>query len=363
MNEHSSTSSSNQRLPAGPWLRIWLVAGVLTLLLVCAAELVLRNRGYTPSLADSSDLWVLARVAAQSADSPIVVLGASRVQLGLDLSELEQHTGRKVIQLAINGSSFVPVLESLAADNGFSGTVLISFDEALLQDERREQKSREWLQHYRSMARRLRFNPFPVWESKITLAVSSLLAMRAEGAPGYFVLGKEWFLPGAYATYVKTSANRERIADYRLVEQPQFYAAVVRRHYGAELPGSVDMETFSAAMGSAVEALQPLSVDRFASATARAIDAADLLEKRGLTVVFVRFPTDKLIWEIDRRRFPRLQFWQPFAKRVTHALHFADHSSLAKFDLPDGSHLDKRDRAAFTRELARIIDDDVGWPE
>ncbi|MFV2057737.1 MAG: hypothetical protein ACC707_14820, partial [Thiohalomonadales bacterium] len=81
------------------------------------------------------------------------------------------------------------------------------------------------------------------------------------------------------------------------------------------------------------------------------------IEARGTSVFFVRFPTDKLIWEIDRARYPRNNFWNKIAQRHPRSIHFRDYPSLSKFSLPDGSHLDVGDKKAFTLALLAIIND------
>ena len=80
-----------------------------------------------------------------------------------------------------------------------------------------------------------------------------------------------------------------------------------------------------------------------------------MIEKRGGKVILVRFPTDKLIWEIDNRTYPRDIFWNELEKRHPNTIHFLDYPSLSKYDLPDGSHLDYRDKKSFTKALMKII--------
>jgi hypothetical protein len=80
------------------------------------------------------------------------------------------------------------------------------------------------------------------------------------------------------------------------------------------------------------------------------------IEKRGGKVVFVRFPTSKKIWDIDEGRFPKSLYWDVFAElSLAKTLHFKDFESLSGFDLPDGSHLDQKDKVEFTENLAEII--------
>ncbi len=361
----SSTSSSDERRPAvGRWGRSWLLALGLTALVTGGAEVYLRSKAYAPSMADSAALWVQQRVRVDQASSPpVVALGASRIQLGLDLAVLASRTGAPAIQLAIDGSSFVPVLQQLAEDENFTGTVLVSLSEPILEEPWREERTRDWLAAYTSMSRRLRFNPFPLWEVRMETFVNSHLALRTEGAPPYVILRNALTRPGLYKGYLTTRDTRERLGDYTLVRQPQFYAARVMRHFGEQqvISGSVNFEQFQQAYGEAIEALQPRDGARFLTVLKRIMTAVAAIEQRGGRVIFIRFPTDKLVWQIDQRRFPRERFWRPLAERHPRTIHFQDYPELARFSLPDGSHLDTRDRAAFTAALADVIEREYGW--
>lgn len=361
----SFTSNSNERLPAlTHWGHSWLLAIAITLSVLVAAELFLRGKAYSPSMADSADLWVQQRVRVDQARTPpIVALGASRIQLGLDLSVLEQRAGTAAVQLAIDGSSFVPVLEQLAADAAFRGTVLVSLTELVLEEPWREQRSQQWVSAYTTMARRLTLNPFPLWEARLATFVDSRLALRTEGAPPYVILRDAIARAGDYSAYLTTRETRERLGDYTLVQQPQFYAGRVMRHFGQQgvVQGPVNYEQFERAYTAAIERLEPLANTRFLAVLERIMASASAIEERGGRVIFVRFPSDKMVWQIDRRRYPRATFWQALAERHGRTLHFKDYPELDRFALPDGSHLDVRDRATFTTALADVIEHRFGW--
>ena len=75
------------------------------------------------------------------------------------------------------------------------------------------------------------------------------------------------------------------------------------------------------------------------------------IEQRGGKIIFVRFPTSGKIRACDEENFPRLRFWNQLTADL-HAIHFEDVPTLRTFTCPDGSHLDERDKPAFTRALA-----------
>ncbi len=80
-------------------------------------------------------------------------------------------------------------------------------------------------------------------------------------------------------------------------------------------------------------------------------DAA-AIESRGGHVIFVVLPTSGLITEMEAKQFPRQKFWDRFVV-MTHsrALHFEDVPMMKKCPVPDGSHIDYRNRGPLTVAL------------
>jgi hypothetical protein len=84
---------------------------------------------------------------------------------------------------------------------------------------------------------------------------------------------------------------------------------------------------------------------------------AKQIQDRGGRVVFIRLPESGYVREMDERRYPRALFWDHFAAGIgAPTLNFADVAGLKEFNCPDGSHLDYRDRARFTRALLAALD-------
>jgi hypothetical protein len=67
-------------------------------------------------------------------------------------------------------------------------------------------------------------------------------------------------------------------------------------------------------------------------------------------------PSSGLVREMDRRRFPRAQFWDRFVSLIgAPTLHFEDVPAMRQLVCPDGSHLDFRQRAYFTAALVDAL--------
>ena len=112
------------RLLRGPWGRTWLLTAVLGLVILGGWEYHWRQRSFQPSRVSDEPLWLMAREHLASSAKPVALLGASRLQVGLDLDVFAEVTGIKPEQLAICYSSPIPVLRHLAEDESFRGLVI-----------------------------------------------------------------------------------------------------------------------------------------------------------------------------------------------------------------------------------------------
>ena len=121
----SSTSNSDaSRLNLR---KSWLLALALVVVATGAWEFMLRDAGLDPAYADNRALWLSARHRLSQLDeSAIALVGASRMQRAIDVDTLSHELDRAVVQLAVEGTSAIPMLENLAADPRFRGTVIYS---------------------------------------------------------------------------------------------------------------------------------------------------------------------------------------------------------------------------------------------
>jgi len=80
---------------------------------------------------------------------------------------------------------------------------------------------------------------------------------------------------------------------------------------------------------------------------------ANKIKARGGQVIFIYFPVSEDHWFLDERYFPKNTYWNTFAAFTNaETMHFKDLIELDSFKLPDSSHLDYRDRPAFTKIVA-----------
>ncbi len=333
-----SISNSSTRRPTQFWLRTWVFVCALSGFSFIGWEFFnVANSLWRTGTNDSERLWAEKRIeASQLGTAGIVLIGASRIQLGIDTLLLQKMTGQKVIQLAIDGNPYISVLEDLATDESILGTIIVSTTvNGLLNSQNQKNRASQYLNYYHSISTHL-FR-FDTVEAKLTAILRRYFRSRSN-----FVTPYKWALwPKdrlAQAGYLKFNSDRSVEANYSLVDVGKMYSDRVKRHLGEES-----------------EAVYR-SIPKFEDNIKHVNTLLTKIMSRGGRVVFVRFPTDKQIWEIDDTRYPKKLYWDKFAQlSIARTVHFGDYPSLSGFNLPDGSHLDQSDKKEFTRELSNIL--------
>ena len=335
---HSSTSSSDTVCLQGPWLKTWLLAIGLTLAVLGGWELTLRRMGHRPNVIDDEALWAgqRDRVYTRGGEKPIVLIGDCRTQLGLVPTVLrDSFAGRRVVQLAVEGSSPIATLRDLAADEAFNGTVICGLDARLLCRDLWDTQQHYVDYYHRQYGLNQKLNRFfstlaqeHVVSIDPQLRLNNLLVRLATGQP--------W--PAPY--YLRTQADRSRLADYSRVDLE------AHRKWACDrttwLATNRDLPWTEEWLQDAME-VEPW---------------VDAIVARGGRVVFVQFPTTGHLFAYDEAIFPKEKFWDAFAARTSAlCIHFKDVPELAAFDCPDWSHLDRTDALRFTTELGRTLAD------
>lgn len=351
-----SISSSNQRLPKANWLKIW--AGIIGLLIIslAAIEWHLRNIGWSPSVVDSPNLWVEQRKrASELKEKAMILVGASRMQLDMDLDVLRKESGLEPVQLAIDGTSYIPVLENLANDPDIKGTILVSVNAYNMRKGKPDDTSTQWVNYYQHI-HKVGEEPYRVIHNKITALLNNNLVTRLEGAKPYTIISKLAFNKPSSGNYLITHPDRSRDADYTKVAMPNFYAARLQRHFGAPIiQNATSFEAFFAAYKKAISRTLPVKNENFSKQLDYLQKLSQKIESHGGTVIFIRFPTGKLVWEADNKKYPKQIYWSEIKRKHTASINFSDYLSLNHFIPPDGSHLDYRDKREFTSSLLKII--------
>ncbi len=334
MNVHLFTSNSDLRMHLKDWGRVWLISLIAVAVCLGGWEAFWRIRGFQPTVQDDWGIWAkVRRQAVREGDSAIILVGASRIQAGLHPDIFEQVIGKRPLVLAIDGSSPVPILENLAEDDRIYGTIICSFTPMFLGEDSDDfGRSKRWIRRYHEQKWSSRI------ETELSIFVEQTFVFRYIGLqPGQLlenIREKQWPRP----FYAPMRPDRFRAMDFSIADVDRILRGRIERE--------VEFQKKAA----------PLSPDQFMEKVDRISRLVRKVENRGGKVIFIRFPSTGIVRQLEDQTWPREKYWDILAANSqAKAIHFEDYPSLSGFNCPDGSHLDVRDAAIFTRALAEIL--------
>jgi hypothetical protein len=351
---HSSTSSSDRPVVHMPWWRVHLVALCAFLAVAIAMEVQLARMGFVSNVQDSQERWEKERLrASRLGQKALILVGASRIQLGVDLEVLRKETGLEPVQLAIDGSAFMPILAGLAADPAIRGTIIIDYyDHAVgVYGGTAETYQRGFENHG---AGKREFSPYMESEKFLTEWIKEHVLSYADGANPFNSLFTRILNDDGARLVLTTLPDRSRLGDYSRVRMPDYYYRRVARTLG------LDAKTFASSTESSlkkmVESQASENNAEFVLKTQALKQLVSRIESRGGKVLFLAMPSSGMVREIEERRYPREKFWDPFVKEMrVPAVRSVDDPLLKEFSCPDGSHLDFKDRAKFTMAMTHAL--------
>lgn len=349
---HSSTSSFKRFVPPQSLIQLLLAGLVAGLLLIVLLENLMRLNGVQANVRETATLWSTQRELASGDDNSLILIGSSRMQLGVDLEQLQAVSGQNVVQLAIDGSPYFQVLQHLADDPTVTGEIWISTGLDNLLPIPGVHRAGQWLDEYETS---YRGSGFIQIENRLVSGLQSLSALYANVTPVSEILRSMLAGEELPVSYVSNQANRERNADYNLAVYPDVYVTRVMRTLDQPLPTEsfADVDAFDAAV---VQAARSNSADFSAELNDLSFIRAQLskLQQRGVTVVFIQFPLSGAVAAINDIRYPKPLWDRIMSELGATSVDYRDYPPL-QYELVDGSHLDVRQKTEFTRELYRIV--------
>ncbi len=340
-------------IPVQPWKSIFLGAALLFIALIAAWELYWRSQGAVPGYYNSNAEWAQQRRRIDAGEgNKTVLIGSSRVLFDVQLPVWERVTGERPIQLAIEGTSAVPVLEDLAGDPNFTGRLVIGVASDLFftgfafrgdvipfyHKESPSQRVGNWLS-------RTFVEPYFAFDD-FDFALGAVLKRQHWPArtndPPHFPVRKLLVQESDRNSHLWSKLETD--ADYR-----ELCRTIWAQRFDAPPPPAMNTP----------EKLQKI-VDKQIE---RAVAAITKLRARGVPMIFVRAPSAGRYLEFDNRVFPRERTWDLLlARTATPGIHFADYPEMQNYDLPEWSHMKQSDGERFTETLATIIQRDFWKP-
>ena len=335
-------------IPPRPWGQIFLIAIALLIALTAGWEMYWRDYGATPSYANSNGSWAAQRRRIDTGEgaASTVLIGSSRVLFDIQLPVWEAATGKRPIQLALEGTSSVFTLEDLADDPNFTGRLLIGVAPSLFfsgfgyradalsyfHKESLTQRSGHWLSQH------LLEPYFAFYEPDFALAT--------------VVKRQAW--PARDGVPQRTQVRKLAVSDadrnthlWQKVETDPAYQAMARGIWAENFKGPPppNMDT--------PEKMQKLIDKQIERATVAILK----LRARGVRLMFVRLPSNGDFYAFEQMVFPKAQTWDVLLRRTgATGIHFEDYAELQGYDLPEWSHLSASEANRFTAALAPLVE-------
>lgn len=333
-------------IPAQPWRRILAIAAVLFLAAMACWEWAWRDFGARPAYRNSNGQWAIERRRINQGEGDALVLsGASRVLFDVQLPEWERATGERPIQLAMEGTSPLPMVEDLAADPAFTGRLVIGVAPDVFfsgfayrgdvveytQKQGPSQRSGTWLSMH------LLEPYFAFYEDDFALAT--------------VVRRQDWPLRPGMQKRTRVRKLAESAVDRntwmwdKVASDPEYRAlarAIWAEDFGGPFPNMDTPEKAKEVVDAEI---------------ARAKKAIDALRARGVRVMFVRLPSDGEYYAFEQKHFPRAQTWDRLlAETATPGIHFEDYPQLQGYELPEWSHASAPEARRMTLQLAPLVE-------
>lgn len=334
-------------IPSKPWGPILFGATVMFIIMLVAWELVWRDYGVTPSYRNSNGSWAEQRRRINTGEgNKTVLIGSSRVLFDVQLPVWEKVTGERPIQLAMEGTSSVPLLEDLADDPDFTGRLMVGVTPDLFfsgfayrgdvipyyHNQGPSQRSGHWLSQHL-------FEPYLAFYEP-DFALATIVKRQAWPA-------REGVITRRPVRKLRVSDSDRNTMMWRKVEIDAEYRALVRSIWAERLNGPPPP------MMDTPEKRKKL-IDQQIT---RAQNAIKKLRSRGVKIVFLRPPSAGEYYAFEQKVFPRESTWNILLKSSnTTGIHFEDYPELQNYDLPEWSHLSASEANRFTAALVPIVE-------
>lgn len=339
----SSTSSSNvnRRLPEQKIRWICLDSLLVMVCIVAGFEFALRQNGHHVAITDTANLWAIQRRRIDHADTKnqIVILGDSRAQMGLNPQVIEEHTtGKEIIMLAVRGSHSLPVIDDLAYQSDFAGTIICSFNANQSLYEIDTQKN--WVGQYHQMLNN------GSW-------VNEFLDQKIQG----------FFQARLVLCSFEPFGFIKQMIQKRQLPQPKFlnmnasrYMPVDYYRYGPAWLKACRDDRGKRIRKGIQKVTQEEKDIRWVSMIERLAKAVKKIQSRGGEVILVRMPTEGIHYQIVTHEHPRKLYWDTIQDRVgAKTIFFEDYPQLSGFKCPDMSHLNYDDADKYTASFIKIL--------
>ena len=351
---HSSTSSSeapadtskyDRPLPGNSLGVAAMIAVIVAVILMSGWEMYWRANDAVPSYRNSEGLWAIQRRRIDRGEGDkTVIVGSSRIFFNTQLDVWESEAGERPIQLGLEGTTPVPLMEALADDLDFTGRLLVGVAPGLFFSDFRYRA--EALQRYEEES------PAQWMGQRISMIVEPYLAFYHSDY-SLFTVTKRQDLLKRDTVFIPSDVRR--LATYSKDRSARLFSKVETNEAYANRAKEIWAEEFTQAPPPTAEMIQEMMVSRDVE-MAKAVAATNKLQERGVEVIFVRMPSEGIYAEVEPMGYPRAENWDVLIERTgALGLHWEDHAEMQGYWLPEWSHMAGSEADRFTKAFYQLI--------
>ncbi len=377
---NSETNQHERTVPQQPWNRVALLLLILVLTAVGAWEWHWRSQGYVPDYDNTENMWAEYRAKTEKADAEYtVILGSSRALFDIDLATWRSIKGdNKVIQLAQEGASPLPILKDLVENTDFAGTLVVSVAPGLFYNKGpfggfTSEWANSLLRHYRhwSPAQRMEHGtammvePFLAFVDQGDLTLGKLVQNLPIPNRPDALFGFEDVPLFSVPKFANYSREREAKMTKKTVRDSAFHWQIrnVWAGFNSFIAPRITVAAFKEgvrkSMAGDYRELTPMEIWRPSERDSFYLQINDLVrafKDRGGQLIFIRPPSAGEFRISENHYLPREKYWDRLLREtMCPGVHFEDYESLQGFDLPEWSHLRADQTPAFTEALAALV--------
>jgi hypothetical protein len=337
---------------------------IIGIILVVGWELYWRSEGRVPNIDDNKELWAteLNKIASVG-DQKVVFIGSSRILFDTQKDIWRKHSEREPIMLGVQGATPLPMLRHIVEETDYKGLLIVGVAPDLFFWTNKEEdwswnRIKTLIEYSKDRTYAQRIN------QHLSIPLQKSFAFYRDGDENWaddvdlknLLKNARWGerprpLSPPFYNFEEVSIDRNVDMSAKTAKDTALANAVIRAwgldEWEAEAEDSVEFDK----MKKDIEIKKNDVLNYFLKFAAQ-------YTERGGTIVLVRCPSRGKYRELEQRDFPREHFWDSLVyKSKLPAIHFEDYSQLQGLNLPELSHLSKKDAEYFTVELIKILED------
>ncbi|GAA4645123.1 hypothetical protein GCM10023115_30830 [Pontixanthobacter gangjinensis] len=315
---------------------------------VTSWELYWRSQGFMADLDDDDNLWAIHRATVEEAtEDDVILIGSSRVYFDLQLDKWEDQTGRRPIQLAIEGTSPLYAFDDLVNNTNFNGTIVVGVTESLFfstvfPEASPNEKINKRIKYYKDRTYADRLN------HSLSIPIQNSMAFVSD------VSGVDGIKLKSLLDEVKIG---ERVPDpmppfhvFSSVDESRNLRMTARTATDTAFAGTIKKVWMFFRSASANFKPEKEATTRFF------VENVNKFKERGGKVILIRCPSTGDVRGFEKKVFPREEYWDWLVEKSdVPAYHFEDYESLKNYDCPEWSHLSAEDADSFTQTFVGLL--------